>query len=73
MSACEENTLYKMEEDMELRKKWKSRSGASILIALLFFLVSIMVSSSILMAAVSNAGKLNRNRQALGSVDGRYI
>ncbi len=49
---------------MELRKKWKSRSGASILIALLFFLVSIMVSSSILMAAVSNAGKLNRNRLA---------
>lgn len=49
---------------MDLRKKWKSQKGASILMALLFLLVSIMVSSSVLMAAVSNAGKLNSNRQA---------
>lgn len=49
---------------MDLRNKWKSQKGASILMALLFLLISIMVSSSVLMAAVSNAGKLNSNRQA---------
>lgn len=49
---------------MELRKKWKSQEGASILMALLFLLVAVMVSSSVLAAAVSNAGKYSSNRQA---------
>lgn len=46
-----------------LRKKWKSSRGASILIALLFLLVSMMVGASVLMAAASNAGKLRSNRE----------
>ncbi len=46
-----------------LREKLKSRRGASILLALLFLLVCMMVASSVLMAAVSNAGKLRSNRE----------
>lgn len=46
-----------------LRKKWKSSRGASILMALLFLLVCMMVGASVLMAAVSNAGKLKSNRE----------
>ena len=46
-----------------LWKKWKSSQGASILIALLFLLVSMMVGASVLMAAASNAGKSRSNRE----------
>ena len=46
-----------------LRKKWKSSRGASILMALLFLLVCMMVGASVLMSAVSNAGKLKSNRE----------
>lgn len=46
-----------------LGRKLKSRRGASILLALLFLLVCMMVASSILMAAVSNAGKFRSNRE----------
>jgi hypothetical protein len=42
----------------QLLRKLKSERGASILLALLFFLICGMVSSSILMASVSNAGKI---------------
>lgn len=45
-----------------LRKKLKDQSGASILLALLFFLLCSMVGASVLMAAVSNAGKIRSNR-----------
>ena len=45
-----------------LREKLKSSRGASILMALLFLLVCMMVASSLLMAAVSNAGKLQGGR-----------
>lgn len=45
-----------------LRKKWNSRRGASVLMALLFMLVCMMVGASILMAAASNAGKAKSNR-----------
>lgn len=41
----------------QLREKWNSQSGVSILLALLFLLVCILVSASVLMAAASNAGK----------------
>ncbi len=44
-----------------LREKLNSRNGASILLALLFFLLCMMVAASILMAAVSNAGKIRSN------------
>lgn len=46
-----------------LRKKLNSSRGASILLALLFLLVCMMVGASVLMAAVSNAGKLRGNRE----------
>lgn len=46
----------------QLREKLKSQSGASILMALLFLLVCMMVSASLLAAAVSNAGKYRSNR-----------
>lgn len=46
-----------------LRKKLHSSRGASILLALLFLLVCMMVGASVLMAAVSNAGKLRSNRE----------
>lgn len=45
-----------------LRKKWNSSRGASILLALLFLLVCMMVGASVLMAAASNAGKLRSNQ-----------
>lgn len=45
-----------------LREKLHSESGASILIALLLFLVCCMVAASILAAAMSNAGKSRSNR-----------
>lgn len=45
-----------------LRKKWSSSRGASILMALLFLLVCMMVGASVLMAAASNAGKIRSNR-----------
>ena len=47
-----------------LRNKLNSRRGASILLALLFLLVCMMVAASVLMAAVSNGGKLGSNREA---------
>lgn len=46
-----------------LRAKLKSRDGASILLALLFMLVCMMVAASILMAAVSNAGRVRSGRE----------
>lgn len=46
-----------------LRKKWNSSRGASILMALLFLLVCMMVGASVLMAASSNAGKIKSNRE----------
>ena len=45
----------------QLRKKLHSQNGASILLALLFLLVCMMAAASILMAAVSNAGKIRSN------------
>jgi hypothetical protein len=47
-----------------LKKKLQSEKGASILLVLLFFLVCILVSASVLMAATSNAGKVKSNREA---------
>lgn len=46
-----------------LGKKLSSRQGASILMALLFMLVCIMVGVSVLMAASSNAGKINSSKE----------
>lgn len=46
-----------------LWKKLKDQCGASILLALLFFLLCSMVGASVLMAAVSNAGKIRSNRE----------
>lgn len=46
-----------------LKQKLKSQNGASILIALLFFLICVMVGSSILIASVSNAGKSRSNEE----------
>lgn len=46
-----------------LRKKLNSSRGASILMALLFLLVCMMVGASVLMAAASNAGKIRSNRE----------
>lgn len=46
-----------------LRNKLKDQGGASILLALLFFLLCSMVGASVLMAAVSNAGKVRSNRE----------
>lgn len=45
-----------------LRNKLNSSRGATILLALLFLLLCMMVCASLLMAAVSNAGKSQRNR-----------
>jgi len=44
-----------------LTEKLNSRRGASILLALLFLLVAMLVAASVLMAAVSNAGKVRSN------------
>lgn len=46
-----------------LRKKLRDQSGASILLALLFFLLCGMVGASVLMAAASNAGKARSGRE----------
>lgn len=46
-----------------IREKLRSESGASILLALLFFLLCAMVGASVLMAAASNAGKSRSNRE----------
>lgn len=45
-----------------LREKLHSERGASILMALLLFLVCCMVAASVLAAAMSNAGKSRSNR-----------
>lgn len=45
-----------------LNAKLHSRRGASILLALLLFLVCVMVGASVLAAAVSNAGKVQSSR-----------
>lgn len=45
-----------------LREKLHSESGASILLALLLFLVCCMVAASILAAVMSNAGKVRSNQ-----------
>lgn len=47
----------------KFRDKLRSERGASILLALLFFLVCAMVGASVLMAAASNAGKSRANRE----------
>lgn len=47
-----------------IQKKWKSRRGASILIALVFFLLCLMVGAVILTAATASAGQLRTQRQA---------
>ena len=44
-------------------KKLKNSRGASIILALVFLLVCVMVGSSVLMAASSNAGRSRSNRQ----------
>ena len=46
-----------------LRGKLHSRTGASMLIALLFFLVAMSVGAVVLTAASTNAGRGRRNRQ----------
>lgn len=46
-----------------IRNKLRSESGASILLALLFFLLCAMVGASVLMAAASNAGKSRSGRE----------
>ncbi len=45
-----------------LREKLNSESGASILLAMLIFLICSMVAASILAAATSNAGKARSNQ-----------
>src|SRR5574344_1463921 len=47
----------------EIRKKLKSRSGASILLALLFLLIALSVGAIVLTSASANAGRIERNRQ----------
>lgn len=47
----------------KIREKLRSQSGASILLALLFFLLCAMVGASVLMAAASNAGKSRSSRE----------
>ena len=46
-----------------LKKKLNSSRGASILLALLFMLVCILVGASVVMAASSNAGKIKSNKE----------
>lgn len=46
-----------------LKKKFKSRRGASILLALLFMLLCVLVGASVVMAADSNAGKTQSNKE----------
>lgn len=47
----------------KIREKLRSENGASILLALLFFLLCAMVGASVLMAAASNAGKSRSSRE----------
>lgn len=46
-----------------VRKKLQSQAGASLLIALLYFLAAMTVGAVALTAASANAGRLARNRQ----------
>lgn len=46
-----------------LKRKLKSEAGASLLLVLLFFMISILVMASVLMAAASNAGKTRSNKE----------
>lgn len=46
-----------------VREKLHSRTGASLLIALLFFLVAMTVGTVVLTAASANAGRVQKNRQ----------
>lgn len=46
-----------------MKQKLKSEYGASILLALLFFLICTLVTAVLLMAAASNAGKIRSNRE----------
>ena len=46
-----------------VREKLHSRTGASLLIALLFFLVAMTVGAVVLTAASANAGRIQKNRQ----------
>lgn len=46
-----------------LKRKWNSRRGASILLALLFLLICMMAGASVVMAAASNAGKIRSNKE----------
>ena len=46
-----------------VREKLHSRTGASLLIALLFFLVAMTVGAVVLTAASANAGRIQNNRQ----------
>lgn len=46
-----------------IEKKLDNTQGASMLIALLFFLVAMMVGAVVLTAAFTNAGRVTRNRQ----------
>ena len=46
-----------------IEKKLNSTQGTSMLIALLFFLVAMMVGAVVLTAASTNAGRVTRNRQ----------
>jgi len=45
------------------QRKLQSQAGASLFIALLFFLVALTVGAVILTAAVTDAGRIARNRQ----------
>ena len=46
-----------------VREKLHSRTGASLLIALLFFLVAMTVGAVVLTAASANAGRVQKSRQ----------
>lgn len=46
-----------------VRQKLNSRRGASFLLALLFFLICALVSSTVLMAAAANAGRSRSERE----------
>lgn len=46
-----------------VRKKLRSQAGASLLIALLYFLAAMTAGAVVLTAASTNAGRLARNRQ----------
>ena len=50
-------------DDLDDGRRISFPSGASILLALLFFLVCAMVGASVLMAAASNAGKSRSSRE----------